>query len=577
MTPAIALVATVAAASPVTRADSVRGVSVLDARPLVVRGGVFMARLDAERHGDRWPKSITLTLEGGTTVEGHVAWIHVEEAPPADRRWTEELVAVTVRAIDARDDSSRGDGYPILLARMPAEATGDVRIGAQVIAPRWLEPPRRGAAIGSEPDVAPSDRPDRPDPRTPFAYWRWALIADRVGATLFAPEVYGEVGALVAEHQADLWRCGLDRLAGASPGVAAACQDLLTRTCRDGDEAFAAWITDAQRLEILFRTLLDLDRSASDAARGALAWADAQMPLLAWTEVAFGGSARVAIVNRGTRPVMARLAWAGRDDPPIAVELPPGALSRVTVDRPPPPPPARGPLAAPSRESAREVLVVDTSVHTLRLNVGPRAVEVRPPGVSFPAFRAPLTLAEIEAGKQRVVPLERMTSLQVRRRAGRWEAFVECRRPPGAASGGAGVESQMARATSAADLRGLEAIVLSVGAEAEVVALAIPEEGPIRFLGGAADPGVSVHRRSYADRWLCRIVLPEAWVAPPASTVDPIFTTPDDLVRERWFLLGCLRAHGDSPALETTPGIGVPWRLSPARAALDLSAWTDVP
>ena len=92
----------------------------------------------------------------------------------------------------------------------------------------------------------------------------------------------------------------------------------------------------------------------------------------------------------------------------------------------------------------------------------------------------------------------------LRRREGRWEIFFECRRP----AGGAG-------ATAAPAGRDEESITLLLGAGDAgdaAVALIVPEQGAWQVARGADDGTLQVHRRSAADRWLCRLVLPDAWL-----------------------------------------------------------------
>ena len=45
---------------------------------------------------------------------------------------------------------------------------------------------------------------------------------------------------------------------------------------------------------------------------------------------------------------------------------------------------------------------------------------------------------------------------------------------------------------------------------------------------------------------------------------------------ERLFL-GCIRTHGDGTGFEAGPGAPLPWRMQPARIAIDLSEWEDRP
>jgi hypothetical protein len=88
------------------------------------------------------------------------------------------------------------------------------------------------------------------------------------------------------------------------------------------------------------------------------------------------------------------------------------------------------------------------------------------------------------------------------------------------------------------------------------IELIVPETGAWHLVRGGDDGTLEVHRRSMDDRWLCRIVLPHAWL--PDS--GPL-------------LIGMRRSHGDGGAVETGPYQSLPWRPEPGRAAIDLGRW----
>jgi hypothetical protein len=92
--------------------------------------------------------------------------------------------------------------------------------------------------------------------------------------------------------------------------------------------------------------------------------------------------------------------------------------------------------------------------------------------------------------------------------------------------------------------------------------LCIPENGFWNVVQGVNDGTLQVHRRSYLDRWLCRIVLPETWFS---------------ALRPELSFLGVARTHGESFQIETGPNICTPWRPQVERVILDLSRWDDLP
>ena len=89
--------------------------------------------------------------------------------------------------------------------------------------------------------------------------------------------------------------------------------------------------------------------------------------------------------------------------------------------------------------------------------------------------------------------------------------------------------------------------------------MSVPEIGDHRLFRGSGDAALEVHRRSYADRWYCRVVVPDHWLRTDTSGA----------------LVGAMRTHGDNNALETGPFASLPWRLQPGRAVIDLAAWGD--
>jgi hypothetical protein len=128
-------------------------------------------------------------------------------------------------------------------------------------------------------------------------------------------------------------------------------------------------------------------------------------------------------------------------------------------------------------------------------------------------------------------------------------------------------EGQWAQMSRYEDVAGIEAATLLIGRSSfeggPRIAITIPEQGQWRLFKGAADAKLEVHRRSYADRWLCRVVLPDAWL-------NPALEGP-------YLRLGMIRSHGDGAAVETAPNACAPWRLEPGRVEIDLSGWSDVP
>jgi hypothetical protein len=157
-------------------ADQARGITVATDNVVAAQGGVLMLPLTARRHGDQWPATFDVKLSDGRQVEGRVAL--VTAVPTAnDRSWTADPNIARVRQIISTDDTSR-DGAPYLLAELPADFKGSVEVRRRKIRVTWV-------TLVSPPIAAPplpiESRPDRPDPRSPFEFWRWVVLADQLG------------------------------------------------------------------------------------------------------------------------------------------------------------------------------------------------------------------------------------------------------------------------------------------------------------------------------------------------------------------------------------------------------------
>jgi len=626
------------------RTEPVKSVQPKVTQPIAPRGGVMMLPLTAERHGDHWPQTIELRTGSNRVITGQVAWIHLRE-DRGDRHWTDDPRMLLIRSVRPEDDSSQiaQDNVlgPYLLARLPLDADGPLRFGnsKQMLKPEWRDIPGGAlprpaeeldaAALGaggnddrSTLQLTPS--PDRPDPVSPFEYWRWMMMADRMELNPPVP-FGGEVERMAAEHYAALWRIGMARLAGQSQRIADQCRQLLTQTCIDRHQPFAAWVADPAQVGSLLSRLLDFTRNDQMILSDAVAWIDEQSPLTIWpvAEYVPGDAAdadarnndavKIAVASSRSEPLIATLRWTGDlapAGPDMAVRIEPGVLMEVTVIRPPlPKPPGVGMRSAP--EPPRQILTIETpatgnaSGHTYEIEFGPRLAHATPPGVFFRPLMPPLSLAEAQLKRMRVMPDDRLTLVQVRRLSGRWEIFAECRRkgtnlaasdgakrdanrsadsatptsdvPPSAPAGtGPNLPELL---TSFDDLRGFEAITLLLGPAENLesrggggpntlsrygpaIWLTIPETGFWRLARGESDGTLQIHRKSYSDRWYCRIVLPESWFS--AAETSPA-------------LVGMIRSHGDSNQLETGPNITTPWRPTPSRAAINLDRWDDLP
>ncbi len=531
-------------------------------RPLAIRGGVMMVPIQGPSNGAQWPLSLDLILEDGRTLPGRIVWL-MPGPLPAERGWTDDPRQLLVHAEPPEGQA----GAANLLVRLPENGRGRIALGRQTIEPVWVDAP----AAPGPPHNVPLElefRPDRPDPESPFAYWRWALLAERLGSETPPTDSYGELGSLIAEHYADLWRLGLERLAAEDPPLAERCRQVLTSVGSDRAITFATWVAAPTRTSDLLAVLLDQNLRGQRLRESVQFWLDGIDPVLIWLESAGGERVELAVVNRTNETLIARLTWPGGDEIPIAVELLPRALTPVTVDRPLLEVGASQLLHAPAARS--DVLQIEVAKRRYQLSLGTPYAPAAPPAAFVHRLHPSMTLAEVEAGQPRPVPDAMATFVHLRRRGGQWEVFFECRRPEGERVSPVAAPIRLPSAPDdEATTVGIEAVTLILGPEVDpsisasddTIYVVVPESGSYEYRGGR--PGTpEVSRRSFADRWYCRIVLPDSWLPEaPGSVV----------------LLGCSRTHGGGAGFEVAPANATPWRAVTGRAAIDLSQWSDLP
>jgi hypothetical protein len=538
-------------------AEPVRGVRSTDVAPIAVRGGVLMVPLEAERDGDGWPQVIELKPIVGDPIVGLVAWVY-PVAPTRTRQWSSDPRGLAVRAVEPTDDSAEpAAGSPFLLAPLPHEGSGPLRLGVQTLHPRWRDHanPPVGHGWPARRALELSRGPDRPDPDSPFEYWRWVLLAERLGMEPPPVHTYGPAGELVAMHYAELWMLGLARLAEIDPGAAERCRDLLTEICLDGSQPFAAWVIDPATVGGLLALLLNDDRPAGQIAEAAREWADYQDVIVIRTGSPRPGHVAVAIANPLGEPIAMRFQWVGERRLAAAATLEPGRLTRVVIPQPADDAPG-APTDLGHREAQVHVLIIDSAGRQQRMTFRVGDLPARPPGFAFTALRQPMTLAEAEAGWQPGLSPQRATTAQFRKIGGRWELFIECRRPNRSQS-----SRDLMAVSGLQDLRGVEAVTVLFGDLGGGPILTVPETGWHRVFRGDHDGTLEVHRRSYHDRWFCRVVVPESWLTEAGGRVVRI---------------GLVRTHGDGAELETAPYATLPWAMDPGRAPISLDTWDDL-
>lgn len=554
----IALGAAPADASPV------QGIRPMTIDPIAVRGGVIMIPLTAQFPGSNWPTSLRLTLSDGSELIGTVAWLSAA-TPSRDRHWTGDPRNLSVRVIEPSDDSSKPQtGSPILLARLPSDGAGAMQLAGTVLRPRWIDPAAPPDIVDPElRRLSVRQAADLPDSDAPLEHWRWIVMADSLAMTAPGTERFDQTSAMLAEQQAALWRIGLARLRRIDERLTDRCVQMLISHGFDRDLRFATWVADPVTLDALLNILLQPDRADRLLRAEVESWLESQRPVLMWPVSLYGQQVELALVNRLSRAVSVELTWERAAAPTERLRLAPGVLSRLVLDRPQSP--SRG-LGLPTLDSPTPV-VLRVSVGTLdvgSLTFPPEEITARPPGVFISTLFPPLTLADVERARQSPVEQAQTTTVHIRRLGRRWEVFFECRRPlPDNVNRPVSLQD----ITTLNDLRGIEAVTLLIGRDQltndSPLVLSIPEQGWWRLLRGRQDGALQIHRRSFDDRWNCRVVLPESWLNAPLT--------------DQVLLLGLLRSHAVSMTLETGPNRCVPWRIQPGQLRVDLSQWDDLP
>jgi hypothetical protein len=520
----------------------------LDPSPIVVEGGVLMLPFEADGGVDLSgsssapPAKVRIELEDGRILPATVGWIapsaSIAEPPPA---WTESAEPLTIVATPSTPPLRP----PLLLAEMPDGYRGTLALldadgrRSAAVSPRWLDAaPPAAVRATSLPSLGAWASPD---PRHPLEHFRTVLLADRYGAPP-PPPPGDEAGRLAAVHLAELWRAALHRVEGASRGVAAEIRERLTATCTaagPGGEAreVAAWFTDPVAQRRLLALLLDESRDDRETMQAALAWIRARPATTLWISASLGDSVSFEVANPGVETIVLRCWWIEGDPIPSGVAVPPRSVQRFTLRRPP----RKDPLL---RGDADGILVVEFPGGSARLDFGPSPQAIRPPALPLGALRPPRSLAAAQLGTGTLPPADRRAFAELRRRDGRWELFVECFRP-------------------SAEWR--DRLELRLGEAASPAAtLSIGEQGPV-------DAGAAVvHRRSHADRWRCRIELPDAWLA---ESLVGLEAPAVGIALER-----ILEPPGGGPPLRQSLGPPPPpWRSEPATIAVDPSTWPAGP
>ena len=521
-----------------------RMLEIMDLDPIVVEGGVLAIPIRClEPDSSRIPpEQVTLRLDQGDVLKGLVTWLglEIDSLPSGDgAEWTRSFSVMRAAPFPERR-ALRATARGYVLCEVPIGYRGAIRIGRQVVQPRWLDPLPELAG----PVLSPAVGNQWPALDDPGAWWRWTLIAESDGKSLAMPN-WNVRESLLARHGSDLWRAGLARMRRISPGAAAELRELLVATCTTSDQrTVATWITDPTELKVLLDLMLDMRRKDDLIVRSVLSYLDARFPLIAWVELETGTRARIAIANPTDGEQVLRMQWLEGDPIPSAAVIPPSRIIEVDVDRP----------SLPERRSATDssgdslsnqfILTVDRMQH--RLSFAAERIIARPPGVRFGPFLRPLGLAEAWSGDAYLPPEAWATSATLRKRAGQWEIFLECFRDPTVAPARDQVE------------------IFLGPPEVPVRVIRAGSDSSLEFFpDGARFQGASLRIRSFADRWRGIVVLDPELVA--AAGLDGSETLQIGLRRLR-----------DGRLLSVAGAAVPPWNTTPPTYLVELSQWGEI-
>ncbi len=506
-----------------------------------VPGGV--AAVPLERRGDAAVPARVAVVVGALRSQAPVVWVGARPDDGA-RFWTrspEQVEAAMACELPA-DPRPESTGQLFAMVELPAVGEGDLEVAGRPVRARWLPSPQRLRSDAPLLSVAATPSEDRPDPTTPVEYWRWSLLAERSGARVGDPR--GDAAdRLWARHVESLWAAGLERVRAQSRGMHAEVVDALVGLAEDleGRRSVAAWVARPRELRTLLGILVDTERTGADAAQAALTWSRTRWIVTAWIEEDAGDRVLLAVANPSAGERVLAAEWVASDgqSPRSSILAKPRRVTRAWIDRPALP--ADPERLVSARERPELLELADGTMRT-RLAAGAREYPVRPPERSFGTFLPPLSLADAQAGSIEPVPGAWATSAALRRRAGRWELFVDALRPAGAA------EPE------------LDEVIVRLGDPSSPShAFAVSAAGALEMRAGS-DDGVGAGFMRWDDRWRARIELPEAWL-------------PVGAVGARPMMISIERVPGAAAPRQTAALAVPPWRSVPPPVIVDLSAW----
>jgi len=507
--------------------------------PVAPRGGIMMVRLLSEEVGTNWPASIPVTFSDNSMTEGIVGWI---ESKPATSSWTDDrliirpiLSADTTANIHPKDETTG----PVLLVQLPEDCDGEIYFGAESVVPNWMDLPT------SLPPLNLTDPrtdlflkigvSDHLPPIGALHYWRWVLLASRLGVVPPKVPMQNQVETLAAQHGEHLWRIALNNLSIASRGVAADCRDLLTDTTVDGDHQFACWVENQETLEELLEVLLNTSLTSKQLVQRSLRWIDRQSRSLFWFENIFGPTVTLKFANCNPEPAICLLAWEGVDEIPLPLEVHANQTGQITLERPQVIDlSVFGPVVTTPIQKLTLAMPSGSTVFPVEGGI----VDARPPRIQLPALSPTWTLLSLGHGYARQVLPNQQTSVEVRFILGRWEIFIRCLgNDKSTAIAGTGVP---------------------IGEEAITLFFPLFKDPVVIRPTTTSHPNITVYTHAENSSWNVRVVLP------------------DSLIQNEELAFSIARTHGGSKNVETSPLPSVPWHIKPEPIIINTGMWNTI-
>ncbi|MCG3123573.1 MAG: hypothetical protein GIKADHBN_01994 [Phycisphaerales bacterium] len=462
--------------------------------------------------------------------------------------------------------------------QLPAEGAGqDLLIGNRRMKINWLPDPAvlaAGPGVDYLPAVPASlrespslQRVTRAERLSPVRRWRYRLMMTGLHPAALPPRVAGEPAQFadplleaLAEQIESRWTIALGLLHRHEPQVAL---ELTARLCTvvalDDDAVAPVWEVDQAVLDELLADLLDPGAELPARAAAARRWIDRQPSAVAWMiddaaeQEGMTGRRipRIGIANLSTRPVTAWSTWldaAGREvgERPQGSPLGPLRGTELTV---PVVPGAQQVAVAASGEKIRSAMLgVHVGSSDLRVPVDLGVTEAAPPGVVLGPLVRDMTLEQFLAGRGATPSdSEWSTSALLYRTwsdAGvRWELYIACSRPPGAAPSAFPDE-----------------VVIHAGSRSRPrMVLRVDETGTTEMMDerGSSSLGAQARVTRQETGWISVITLPASCVEESGRLRLGIERTDARGVRTAW------------------PRPMLPWQDVPARTVIDLSTWND--